>query len=144
MSNYRPLTEEMFSTGQPVAQGEVLVWMKKYAPKRVVELFEKGEMQAMKLNSNQLIVGHSETGHHHVLEPVRAPKAKAKLPMDPVVEALVSKANDTLMYLNLKEPCNLTHQRSFDTHQGFTFPAGEYYRLIREEQSPEGWRRVAD
>ena len=134
------LTEEMFMTGQPVAQGEVNIWMKKYAPPAVLDMLENADMQAMVVNSNQLIIGHSETGHHHVLE---RPETVAA-PMDQAVEALVSKLNDTVMFLNLKEPMNLKHKRSFDTHEGFNFPPGEYIRIIREEQTPEGWRRVAD
>ena len=132
------LTEEMFATGKPASQGEVLIWMKKYAPADVLRNIT-GKYTELKLENDQLIIGHSETGHHHVLEPVdkTVPKSKA-------AQALIDSANDLWMELNLQEPCELLHLRGFDTHEGFILPAGEYIRGIREEQTPEGWRRVAD
>lgn len=132
------LTEEMFMTGKPVAQGEVLIWMKKYAPKEILENLS-GNYEEMKLENDRLIIGHSETGHHHVLEPEdkTIPKSKA-------ATVLIDKLKDMWMELKLQEPCELLHLRGYDTHTGFTLPAGEYIRGIREEQTPEGWRRVAD
>lgn len=38
----------------------------------------------------------------------------------------------------------LVHLRSTDTHEAVVFPPGDYIRGIREEQTVEGWRRVAD
>jgi len=134
------LTEEMFMSGRPVAQGEVLIWMKKYAPQSVLQaLAGLKNMQEMKLEGGQLIMGHSETGHHHVLEPVRE-----GVKIDKAAQAFIDAANNTFVELTLHEECRLVHQRGTDTHGAFTFPAGEYIRGIREEQSPEGWRRVAD
>lgn len=133
------LTEEMFKSGKPVAQGEVLIWMKKYAPESVLKAVAGlKNMKPMKLENDQMILGHSETGHHHVLEcvhPVHISKA---------AQALIDETNDTFVELRLSEDCKLVHQRVTDTHKGFIFPAGEYIRGIREEQSPEGWRRVSD
>lgn len=134
------LTEEMFASGKPVAQGEVLIWMKKYAPKSVLEAMDKlKNYTEMKLENNQLILGHSETGHHHVLECVRK-----SVPISKAASALIDAANDTFIELKLFEECKLVHMRSNDNHGTFVFPPGEYIRGIREEQIPEGWRRVAD
>ena len=133
------LTEEMFSTGQPIAQGEVLIWMKKYAPKDVLSKLAGLKLSDMKLENGQMILGHSETGHHHVLEAVRPNVAISK-----AAQALIDAANDTFVDLKIFEECRLVHMRSTDTHDGFILPAGEYIRGIREEQIPEGWRRVAD
>ncbi len=133
------LTESMFSSGQPVAQGEVLIWMKKYAPSAVLNALAKLKLSEMKLENDQLILGHSETGHHHVLEAVRPDVHVSK-----AAQALIDAVNDNLVELTLHEPCKLVHLRSHDTHGAFVFPAGEYIRGLREEQSPEGWRRVAD
>lgn len=131
------ITEEMFSTGRPVAQGEVLIWLKKYAPKAVLEKLAKLKLSEMKIDG-QLIVGHSETGHHHVLETIDgSPITEAAL-------ALIDAANATCMELKLNRDCELRHLRQTDTHGSYILPAGEYIRGIREEQSPEGWRRVAD
>jgi len=134
------LTEAMFSSGKPVAQGEVLIWMKKYAPKAVLEgLAALKNMTEMKLEKGQLILGHSETGHHHVLECVRPDVHISK-----AATALIDAANDSFVELKLSEPCKIVHLREFDTHGGFVLPAGEYIRGLREEQTVEGWVRVAD
>lgn len=134
------LTEDMFKSGQPVAQGEVLIWLKKYAPEAVLNAVSGlKNLQPMTLENDQLIVGHSETGHHHVLEPVRE---DAKICS--VVQGLIDTANDTYMLLSANDEFKLTHCRGTDTHDAFVFPPGEYIRGIREEQSVDGWRRVAD
>lgn len=134
------LTEEMFKSGKPVAQGEVLIWMKKYAPKSVLEGIAKlKNLEPMKLERGMLILGHSETGHHHVLEPVNK-----KVPISKAAQAMIDAANDTFVELKLSEPCEIVHLRGFDTHGGFVLPAGEYIRGVREEQTVAGWVRVAD
>lgn len=134
------LTEEMFQSGQPIAQGEVLIWMKKYAPKDVLDkVAALKNMVDMKLENGQLILGHSETGHHHVLVAERPNQEISR-----AAQALIDAANDTFIELKLQEPCKLLHLRNNDTHGGFVLPAGDYIRGIREEQTPEGWRRVAD
>ena len=134
------LTEEMFSTGKPFAQGEVLIWMKKYAPKDVLaKVAALKNMSDMKLEKGQLILGHSESGHHHVLEPVRKTVHISK-----AAQALIDVANDTFVDIKLLEPCEIVHLRDFDTHKSVVLPAGEYIRGLREEQIVEGWRRVAD
>lgn len=133
------ITEDMFKSGQPVAQGEVLIWMKKYAPKAVLEKLAGLKLSEMSLENGQMILGHSETGHHHVLVADRpqTPISKAAL-------ALIDAANDSFVELKLNEACRLEHMREGDKHNSFVFPAGDYIRGIREEQIPEGWRRVAD
>lgn len=134
------LTEDMFKSGRPVAQGEVLIWMKKYAPESVLKSVSGlKNIQEMTLENGRLILGHSETGHHHVLEPVRK-----EITIDKAAKAFIDKANDTYIELTLFENCELVHLRNNDTHASFVFPPGEYIRGIREEQSPEGWRRVQD
>lgn len=134
------LTEEMFSTGKPFAQGEVLIWMKKYAPKAILEkIASLKNMTEMKLENGHLILGHSETGHHHVLEAVGP-----KVSISKVAQGLIDKANDTFVELKLSEPCKIVHLRGFDTHKAVVLPAGEYIRGLREEQTVQGWVRVAD
>ena len=86
-----------------------------------------------------MILGHSETGHHHVLAAVRP-----EVHISKAAQAFIDEVNDTFVELRMFEECKLVHQRGYDTHAGFIFPAGEYILVIREEQSPEGWRRVAD
>lgn len=134
------LTEEMFKSGKPIAQGEVLIWLKKYAPKSVIERMAKlKDMKEMPLENGQLILGHSESGHHHVLEPV-----SNKISISKAALALIDSANDTFVDLKIYHECALIHQRGNDTHKSFLLPPGEYIRGIREEQSVQGWVRVAD
>lgn len=133
------LTEEMFSSGKPVAQGEVLIWMKKYAPDAVIKGMAALKLSPMPLENDRLILGHSETGHHHVLE-----AEKPNVHVSKAAQALIDSANDTFVELRLAEDCKLVHLRGHDTHGGFVLPAGEYIRGLREEQTVEGWRRVAD
>lgn len=134
------ITEEMLSTGKPIAQGEVLIWMKKYAPKSVLDgLAKLKNMQEMSLENGMLIMGHSESGHHHVLEPV-----SKKMKISKAALALIDAANDTFVDLKIFHECALIHQRGNDTHGSFILPPGEYIRGIREEQSVQGWVRVAD
>lgn len=133
------LTKEMFASGQPVAQGEVLIWAKEYAPQSIISGLAKLKLSPMALENEQLILGHSETGHHHVMQAVRN-----DVHISQAAEAYVAADNDNYVHLRLIEPCVLRHLRDNDTHEGLVFPPGDYIRGIREEQSPDGWRRVAD
>lgn len=140
MTNVFRLTEEMFSTGKPFAQGEVLIWMKKFAPKDVLEGVAKlKNLRDMPLENGMMIMGHSETGHHHVLEPVNK-----KVPISKAAQALIDQANDTFVDLKIFQECALVHLRENDTHGTVVLPPGEYIRGLREEQTVEGWVRVAD
>ena len=133
------LTEQMFSSGQPIAQGEVLIWMKKYAPQAVLDKTAALNLSEMVLPADRLIVGHSETGHHHVVEAL-----DRTVPLSQAAQALIDDANDTFVELRLHQDCVLRHLREADTHEGLVLPAGEYIRGLREEQTPEGWKRVED
>ena len=127
------LTEEMFKSGKPIAQGEVVVWMKKYAPKSVLKAIDGHKFSEMKLENGHMILGHSETGHHHVLEAVRP-----KTHISKAAQALIDEVNDAFCEIRMFEECQLTHMRGHDTHEAIIFPAGDYIRFLREEQSPEG------
>lgn len=90
----------------------------------------------------ELIVTHSETGHHHV----------AKIPTG--IEAVIfSSPKDTLVsYMKLPAkapPIEIEHRRPWDTHETLrllTREVGEtIYEIRRQrEYAPEGWRRVED
>lgn len=134
------LTEEMFSTGKPFAQGEVLIWMKKYAPEAVIKgLAALTNLKDMPLENGHLILGHSETGHHHVLEPVAQ-----NMPLSKAAQALIDSANDNFVDLKIFHECKIVHLRGTDTHKAVIIPPGDYIRGIREEQSVKGWVRVSD
>ncbi len=82
-------------------------------------------------SKDEHIVAHSETGHHHVVNAQTCD--------------LYQSANDPFVaYLHVHESTELRHLRSFDTHQTVLIPPG-IWRINRQgEQTPEGWRRVAD
>lgn len=134
------LTKEMFAlhAPQPICQGEVTIWRKEYAPVEIVAEAEKGNLKQMNLEKDRLIVGHSETGHHHVIEAVRP------VHVSRAAQALIDEANDTFINLKLHEDCKVVHLRANDTHVGFMLPAGDYIIRPDDEQTVEGWRRVAD
>lgn len=136
------LTEELLSTGQPIAQGEVNIWMKKYAPKSILKKLEELTFEEFKVENDKFIVGHSETGHCHVLE-----RVKTTAPFHKQAQILIDKANDNFVQLRLLDEMLLNHEKSGkDAHVSYILPAGEYVRGLREEQdtSPAGWRRSLD
>jgi hypothetical protein len=78
-----------------------------------------------------VIVGHSETGHHHVMNP--ACTTLLRLP-DDILDCL----------LVVDKPDQLKHLRDFDTHESVAFEPGIYKVTTAREHTPEGWRRTAD
>jgi hypothetical protein len=78
-----------------------------------------------------IIVGHSETGHHHVLDAECA--ELYRLP-DSILEAL----------LVVEKPVALEHLREFDKHEPILFEPGVYRVKYLREYTPEGFRKVQD
>lgn len=70
---------------------------------------------------NVFIVGHSETGHHHVLEATRSFE--------------ITEVNDEL-YFRLFEPGKLVHKKATDRHKDLAIPAGIYKRFHDTEYNP--------
>lgn len=81
--------------------------------------------------NGELIVTHSETGHHHVMNP-----ANAKMYRKP--------NDDYETILVIERPTTLDHKRTFDTHESILFDAGTYKARRQREYTPEGFRRVED
>lgn len=79
----------------------------------------------------RLIVGHSETGHHHVIDAERV--EMYRLPEE-IYEC----------FLVVKEAAPLTHLRNFDTHEPIMLAPGTYRVKRQREYTPEGWRRAQD
>ena len=85
-----------------------------------------------KSENGHLVVAHSETGHHHAFA-------------DDDGVAVLEDPNDSLVaYIQVKEPSNLKHHRSYDTHETVKFTPGIYRVNRQREHTPDGWRRVAD
>lgn len=77
------------------------------------------------------IVGHSETGHHHILESERT--------FDVATEGLE-------VYMELFAPAKLVHQKEVDKHDTLVVPAGKYQVVHKTEYSPfeQTIKRVQD
>lgn len=81
--------------------------------------------------SGMLIVTHSETGHHHVMDPTHARMFQAS-------------ENEYDSILVIDRPTSLDHKRTFDTHESIMFDSGTYKVRRQREYTPEGFRRVED
>ncbi len=80
--------------------------------------------------NGSVIVGHSETGHHHVMT---AEKTELyKLP-DELLACLIVSEQDVL-----------THLRDYDTHEPTVFDPGKYRVHYLREETPEGFRKQMD
>jgi hypothetical protein len=109
------------------AQGEVYILRVKSLPKNT---------KPVESEQGKFILGHSESGHHHVIE--RTPNVQYFTADEPLVTYLqVIEATDEAEVV-------LEHLRSFDTHESIKFDAGIYKIINARESSPEGWRKVAD
>lgn len=109
------------------AQGEITI--------RRVETLPAG-VKPLELEGGKFIIGHSETGHHHVMD--RRNKA--------VFESTKAPAGMRVLYAVLESTSELVHERGHDTHETITFEPGIYeFRLGREfDPYAELARRVAD
>lgn len=95
---------------KPIRHGEIML-----VP---VETIPEGKTSKHDL----FIVGHSETGHHHVLE--------AGIKQFELTEA------DQELYFRLFEPAKLVHKKLTDKHRDLTIPAGTYKRFHDTEYDP--------
>ena len=110
-------------------QGEVLIL-------KLADDAKLPNWPALAMEGGNLIVGHSETGHHHVLVAERAQ----------VFEAEKAPEGMRVLYALLESPGELKHLRGFDTHAPQTFEPGAYMFRTDREYDPyaELARRVAD
>jgi hypothetical protein len=111
-------------TTKPIAQGDILIIPITDIP--------AGAKPAT-ANGGKYIVAHSETGHHHVIEKVRAE----------VYEA----ADDSFIaYVRtLSSGAEIVHKRDFHTHEAIGLAPNQTYEIRRQrEYVPEGFRRARD
>jgi hypothetical protein len=102
-----------------------------------VRIFRVDEIPADATPINDRIIGHSETGHHHVLVAERAQ----------VFEARNAPEGMRVLYAILESPGMLEHRRPHDTHAPHAFHPGDkiMFRTDREyDPYAEMARRVAD
>ncbi len=86
---------------------------------------------AEKAEHGRVIVTHSETGHHHVMDADTV--TMYRLP-DSIMDCL----------LVVSAPTELQHLREHDTHEPILFSEGTYHVRRQREYTPEGFRRVED
>ena len=81
------------------------------------------------------IIGHSETGHHHVLDRPAEVYRETSAP-----------SGMRILYAIVAEPNALIHLRDFDTHESHALPPGIYEFRTGREYDPyaEVARRQAD
>ena len=78
-----------------------------------------------------VVVGHSETGHHHVMDASN-------------VEMFRDPRNLMLAYVVVTGVTLLRHLRPHDTHAPIAVEAGIYEVRRQREYVPGGWAMVAD
>lgn len=97
-------------TNYTIRHGEVTI--------HAIPKLPKGSVQ----NVKTFIVGHSETGHHHVLESAH--------------EFKVTTIDKERLYLELFEPAKLVHQKTVNRHRDLVIPAGTYEITHKVEYNP--------
>lgn len=101
---------------------------------QVEEFTDKAEYQTVEPEGNHLIIAHSETRHHHVIDLKRSKNA----------DLLIGKTNTLIGRLVLGDDCEVKHLRNDDTHETLKLPKGKYVLRYRREYTPEGLRKVQD
>ncbi len=112
------------------AQGDMYIERIDVLPEGLVDVPPEG---------GKVIVGHSETGHNHVMV-LERPKAGHK------PNVVMRKLPDDIMniFLEVNEPTDLVHERGHDKHETLRFDKGNYRVRRQREHTPEGYRRVED
>ena len=104
------------------AQGEITI-------RRIGDVPDKIGMTgytAMKSEDGKFVIGHSETGHHHV---IGAQGASVDV-LDRPPEGM------RILRAILQNPTVLEHQRPHDTHEPIMLDPGEYEIRITREYDP--------
>jgi hypothetical protein len=104
------------------AQGELLIIRIDALPANLVRV---------PAENGYLIVGHSETGHHHVMDATHT--EMYRLPEE-IYEC----------FLVVTEATALEHLRPFDTHEPLLHTPGTYCVRRQREYVPEGFRPAID
>ena len=103
------------------AQGEIFIRRIGDVPstKKAKEGYTK-----LPLENGKLVIGHSETGHHHVLAHNDGADVTV---LDRPPEGM------RILHAILESANSLEHKRDYDTHEAIELPPGEYeFRIARE------------
>lgn len=126
--NYKHMNENKLNPLTPHSfgrHGEILIIRTDKLPENA-NLIEEGQ---------SIIVGHSESGHHHVLDIDRKQGVTIKM----------YEVNGKT-YLDIPLMATLSHQKTFEPHKTQIFTPGIYIREIRESYSysERAMKRVSD
>lgn len=110
--------------GRIVYQGDIAIEQIDVLPSDA----KRGEKARKK---GEIVVGHSETGHHHSIHDRRV--------------TLLESSDPLICYLQVEgKYADLVHHRPVHPHETFRLPTGTYRVRKQREWTPEGWRRVED
>lgn len=99
------------------AQGEITI-------RKIDAVPVKQVCSPLALENGRFVIGHSETGHHHVLSDVAGADV---LVLDKPPEGM------RILYAILENPMSLDHLRDHDTHESINLDPGVYeFRIARE------------
>jgi hypothetical protein len=106
------------------AQGEITIIRVGGMPATCAEL--PAGCSALKPEGGKFVIGHSETGHHHVID--------AKGASVGVMERTPQGVR--ILHAILQNPTSLEHLRDHDTHEPIKLEPGEYEFRIGREYDP--------
>lgn len=107
---------------RPVFQGDVMILRIDAIPNTAIRA---------DATHGKHVVAHSETQHHHVVDAGLA-------------DRFIDQMNSFISYLNVASDVELTHLRSFDTHEPILLTPGTYIVRQQREYVAKGFRRAAD
>lgn len=111
----------MLTFSKTAAQGEITIRRVGDVPATRANL---SGFTPMKPEHGKFIIGHSETGHHHVLD---------RLDGADVAVMDAPPAGMKVLRAILENPTTLVHLRDHDTHEPIKLEPGEYeFRIARE------------
>jgi hypothetical protein len=96
----------------------------------LVDELPANDLPSAELDNNRSIVGHSESGHHHVLD------GNAVRVVD---------YDEFVSFAEVKEKCKVIHLKTtHDRHDDAVLLPGKYLITRQREYTPKGYRRAAD
>jgi hypothetical protein len=118
-----------------IAQGDILFIPVETSAdgKFHLEGAEIGTVETIQPKDGRLVVGHSETGHHHYVAPTQ---------MNPAV--LFTTNRQFVSLLKAEKPVTVKHDRAWDTHGEIKLPAGDWAVIKQRERRPNQWIAAKD
>ena len=105
------------------AQGEITIKRVGGVPKN--KKLPKGFVP-LEMENGHYVIGHSETGHHHVINDATAVIGVMERPPEGM----------RILYMILENPLEVKHLRGFDTHAPLQNEPGVYEVRIAREYDP--------